>query len=253
MFNKKLFFSLFTIPVAVLGHEAGEFQRRRGEEKNHEIKRRTEGLTSEAIDITPTDGKFVFSGLTQDQIDEQYGFKKVKVKGVIDIDHEIRIEGRYRGERGFFIVNPLYTHVNEDKEPCGIMVNRGFLSYDWHQMREHKTSQSEGEFEGIIYTGDKWSKYDFAPNTPIYNDWKKAVPSHLSLEAGLKNREDADKAMLMLVEFDEEHQEIMPSAPTIRDLTTWKNSPERHGAYHHFWKYTTYLNLFANSMFWLYF
>mmetsp|Transcript_16524 Transcript_16524/g.14425 ORF Transcript_16524/g.14425 Transcript_16524/m.14425 type:complete len:254 (-) Transcript_16524:24-785(-) len=253
MINKKIFFSLFTIPVAVLGHEASEYQRRRKEEKENEITRRTERLTSAPIDLTPQEGKFAFRGLTNEQIEEEYGFKRVKIKGLIDLENEVRIEGSYRGENGFFIVNPLYTHVNDKKEPCGIMVNRGFLSFDWKERRDHRQFKTEGEFEGVIYTGDNWSKYDFAPNTPTAGKWKKAVPSHLALNAHLKNREDADKAMLMLVEFDVDHQTIMPSAPTIGELTSWKNTPARHNTYELLWKYTTYLNLFANSMFWLYF
>ena len=82
---------------------------------------------------------------------------------------------------------------------------------------------------------------------------KKINPTQMSLLGHLKNREDSGKAMLMLVEFDEDNQTIMPSAPTVAELCKWKNTPERHTAYHMFWKYTTYLNLFANTMFWLYF
>ena len=253
MINKKIFFSLFTIPVAIYCHESSEFQRRRKEEKEFEVERRTSRLTSAPIDMTPQNGKFAFSGLSPEQIEDQYGFKRVKIRGVIDLDHEVKVEGTYRGEEGYFIINPLYTHVNDKKEGCGIMVNRGFLSFDWQQRREHKIMNPEGEFEGILYTGDKWTKYDFAPNTPSTKSWKKVVPSHLALNAHLKNRDDANKAMLMLVEFDDDHQTVMPSAPTVGELTSWKNTPARHTAYQIFWKYTTYLNVFANTMFWLYF
>ena len=253
MINKKIIFSLFTLPAAILCHEGSEFQRRRKEEKENEVQRRTERLSSPAIDLTPQDGKFAFSGLSPEEIEERYGFRRVKIKGILDIDHEVQIEGTYRGEEGFFIVNPLYTHVNDKKEACGIMVNRGFISFDFHQLRDHKMVSPDGEFEGIIYTGDKWTKYDVAPNSPSQDSWKKAVPSHLALNAHLKNRDDADKAMLMLVEFDEDTQVIMPSAPTVKELTSWKNTPARHNAYEVFWKYTTYLNLFANTMFWMYF
>ena len=253
MINKKLFFSLFTLPVAIYTFEGSEFQRRRKEEKENEIKRRTERLTAAPLDLTPRDGKFAFHGLSPDEIEERYGFRRVKIKGILDVQHEVMIDGHYKGEKGCFIVNPLYTHVNDKKEACGIMVNRGFLSEDFRERRDHRIESADREFEGIIYTGDKWCKYDFAPNSPSQNTWKKAVPSHLALDGHLKNRDDADKAMLMLVEFDTEHQVVMPSAPTVKELTEWKNTPERHGAYQTFWKYTTYLNLFANTMFWMYF
>ena len=253
MFNKKLIFSFCTIPAAILCHESAEFQSRRKATKEAESERRIERLSQDAIDITPKDGKFVFGDLTSEEIEDKYGYQRVKVKGIIDFDQETMIRGTYRGEEGYFIINPLYTHVNEKKEGCGIMVNRGFISEDHELDKQRRLAQSTGEFEGIIYTGDKWNKYDFAPNTPNAGVFNKAVPSHLSLVAHLKNREDANKAMLMLVEFDEEGQQISPSAPTVKELTNWKNTPERHGAYQVFWKYTTYLNLFANTMFWLYF
>ena len=133
------------------------------------------------------------------------------------------------------------------------MVNRGFLPLDYSEYRERMLQQKDGYFEGIIYCGDHLTKYDDNPNTPIADEWYKAVPKELSLAARLKNREDSGVAMLMLVDFDEEHQEIHPSPPVVKDFTSWKNTPERHNAYQIFWKYATYLNLFANTMFWLYF
>lgn len=253
MFNKRFFFSLCTLPVALVCHEASEYQGRRKINKEIETKRRTDRLNSEAIDLTPEDGKFAFHGMSSDEIEDKYGFKKVKIRGIIDFKQETKVKTIYRGEEGFFIFNPLYTHVNEKKEGCGIMVNRGFISEDLEQTRDRHLAQSTGEFEGILYPGDKWNKYDFMPNTPKANKFTKAVPSHLSLMAHLKNREDSDRAMLMLVEFDDEVQQVQPSAPRIKDLTNWKNTPERHAAYQSFWKYTTYFNLFANTMFWLYF
>ena len=46
----------------------------------------------------------------------------------------------------------------------------------------------------------------------------------MSLLGHLKNREDSGKAMLMLVEFDEDNQTIIPSAPTAGELCKWKNT-----------------------------
>jgi hypothetical protein len=254
MINKKLFFSLFTIPAAVVCHESSEWQKRRKEEKEIELNRRTERLNQDVIDITPVDGKFAFGELSPQEIEEKFGFRRVKVKGILDLEMEYRIKGYYRGEEGYFICNPLYTHVDEKKQPCGIIVNRGWISFDWQQIKEHTMVSTDGYFEGIIHTGDKMTKYDSdTPNNPLDGIWTKAIPAHLSLVSHLRNREDSDKAMLMLVEFDDEKQTIMPSAPTVDELTNWKNTPARHGAYHLFWKYTTYANLFANTMFWLYF
>lgn len=253
MINKKIVFSMFTVPFAIFCHDNGEWQRRRKLEKENEIKRRTENLTKEALDISPVDGKFCFRGKSADEIEKEYGFKKVKVRGIIDFEKQALIDSVENGERGYYVINPLYTHVNENKEPCGILVNRGFLPNDYLLTREHHLAQKDGYFEGILYCGDNLTKYDDKPNNAWEETFTKAIPKELSLVLGLKNREDSGLAMLKLVEFDEDHQTVMPSAPTIGDLTRWKNSPERHGAYEKFWKYTTYFNLFANTMFWLYF
>lgn len=253
MINKKLAFSLFTIPAAVMCHESSEWQRRRKEEKEHEIKRRTERLSKEAIDLTPQDGKFAFSGMTPEEIEEKYGFQRVKIRGIIDSKEEIKIRTTYRGEKGFFICNPLYTHVNDKKEPCGIMVNRGFVAEDYAMFTYHHTAATTGYYEGIIYTGDKETKYDWASNSPSLEIWTRAYPAELALGGKLKNKEDANLALLMLVEFDEEHQTVSPAAPTVSDFTDWKNQPGRHNTYQIFWKYATYLNMFANTMFWMYF
>ena len=191
--------------------------------------------------------------MSPEQIEDEYGFKRVKIRGLIDLESEVRIPTINRGEKGYLILNPLYTHINDKKEPCGIVVNRGFLPLDFEYSREQMDYHRDGYFEGIIYCGDNLTKYDDDSNAPSVRFWRKAIPHDLSLEFNLANKDDSRKAMLMLVEFDDEHQTVMPSAPTITDLTTWKNTSQRHTAYSIFWKYTTYLNLFANTMFWLYF
>lgn len=253
MINKKIFFSLMTMPVAIMCYNSSEWQSRRAEEKVVEEKRRKERLTKESVDLTPKDGTFAFHGMSPEQIEDEYGFKRVKIRGLLDLESEVRIPTHNRGERGYLILNPLYTHINDNKEPCGIVVNRGFLPLDFEHSREHMAYHRDGYFEGVIYCGDNLTKYDDVANAPVMGSWTKAVPHDLALHFRLGNRDDSGKAMLMLVEFDEEHQTPMPNAPTTTELTTWKNKPERHTAYSVFWKYTTYMNLFANTMFWLYF
>jgi len=55
------------------------------------------------------------------------------------------------------------------------------------------------------------------------------------------------------VDTDEEHRQILPSAPNLKDFVDWKVSPERHNAYLTLWKYLIYGGLFANTTLWLYF
>lgn len=59
--------------------------------------------------------------------------------------------------------------------------------------------------------------------------------------------------MLMQVDVDENARQILPTAPTAQDLTSWRIVPERHEAYAALWKYVTFGGIFANTALWLYF
>ena len=54
--------------------------------------------------------------------------KLVKVTGHFDFMQEFRVDTKKNNDRGFNIVNPLYTHLDKDGNSCGILVNRGFVS-----------------------------------------------------------------------------------------------------------------------------
>ncbi len=56
--------------------------------------------------------------------------KPIKVKGCFDFMQEIRVEKMKDSDKGFDIIMPLYTHLNEKGEKCGILVNRGWIPCD---------------------------------------------------------------------------------------------------------------------------
>lgn len=73
-------------------------------------------LSQAAVDITPLNGKsFFWSQGKQDldQIENDYSFKKIKVKGIFDHNKETQVEKSRNGEKGVDIVTPFYTHLNE--------------------------------------------------------------------------------------------------------------------------------------------
>jgi hypothetical protein len=67
----------------------------------------------------------------------------------------------------------------------------------------------------------------------------------------MKNFDEASQFMLLRVDTDPEHRQILPTSPTVDDLTNWRVSAERHGAYAELWKYATFAGIFANTALWL--
>ncbi len=61
-------------------------------------------------------------------------------------------------------MTPLITHLNEKGEPCGILVNRGWMPEDLKWNNTHYYG-AHGEVTGLLYRGDAKTKYSH-PNTP---------------------------------------------------------------------------------------
>ncbi len=127
---------------------------------------RAKELTRDAIDITPTDGKFPWTKAKNlDDFEENFSFKPVKIRGYLATIEETRVRKVVNGEKVFEIICPLYTHLNESGEKCGILVNRGVLSRDFHNQNRHRHPTEEPIY-GILYRGDSKHKYS-VPNAPI--------------------------------------------------------------------------------------
>jgi cytochrome oxidase assembly protein ShyY1 len=238
----------------VLSHQAYEFQARRKEDKLEEGVRRTSLLGQQAIDITPQNkGQFVWSKAANlDAFENDYSFKKVKVRGIFDHTREIQVEKMRNGEKGVEIITPFYTHLNEKNEECGILVNRGWVPLDFKDLKMHYTSPVSGEIQGLLYRGDAQTKYSKA-NEPTILRYHSTNPYDFSLITQMKNQEEASKFMLMLLDTDPNARQILPTAPTTSELTAWRIQPERHEAYATLWKYITFGGIFANTAMWVYF
>ena len=61
--------------------------------------------------------------------------KPVIVKGVIDLKKYQHVEKTKDKEKGVDVFNPMYTHLDKNDNPCGIMVNRGWLPFDLKDIR----------------------------------------------------------------------------------------------------------------------
>ncbi len=68
-----------------------------------------------AVDITPQNkGQFAWTKASNiDQFENDYSFKKVKVRGIFDHSKEIQVEKLRNGEKGVEIITPFYTHLND--------------------------------------------------------------------------------------------------------------------------------------------
>ena len=103
----------------------------------------------------------------------------------------------------------------------------------------------------MLYPGENENKYDHHTNVIIDLDFQKAVTSDLSKGAAMGNPDVSEAVMLRQVDFDEHSRQILPDAPAPEDLQEFRVEPERHQTYATLWRWTTYLNLIANTAFWL--
>ena len=216
---------------------------------------RTSLLEQQAQDITPLNkSQFLWSKAQNiDQFENDYSFKKVKVRGIFDHTKEIQVEKIRNGEKGVEVITPFYTHLNDKGQECGILVNRGWVPHDFKDLKMHYTGAVSGEVTGLLYRGDATTKYSI-PNEPTIQRFHTVVPYDIALIDQMSNRDEASQFMLLQMDTNPQARQILPTAPTASDLTSnWTIKPERHEAYATLWKYLTFGGVFANTACWLYF
>ena len=68
------------------------------------------------------------------------------------------------------------------------MVNRGWLPADLEYWRKHYMTNQTGAIEGVLYKGDKYTKYT-KDNSPVNGIWRVVDPEQLAFMAKLSNQE----------------------------------------------------------------
>ena len=188
-----------------------------------------------------------------DSFEEDWSMKQVTVKGIFDHTKEVFVDKYHNGEKGQEVITPFYTHLNQQGEPCGILVNRGFLPQDFKDMKMHYTSAVSGTITGILYRGDAKTKYTY-PNAITNLQYTNVEPTEIALVTQMKNLDEASQFMLLQIDANDNARQLLPTLPTREDLTVWRKiSPDRHEAYANLWKYLTFGGIFANTAMWLYF
>lgn len=177
--------------------------------------------------------------------------KPVVVRGIFDHTREFMVKKMYRGEKGVQIITPFYTHLNAEGKEQAILVNRGWVPEDLKDQHMHQ-QRSAGKITGVLYRGDAKTKYSL-PNDPTIGNYRNVTPYDFATVAQLPNGEEASQFMLHQVDMDEEKRQLLPTCPTISDLTSFRISPERHAAYESLWRAMTFVGVVANTAVWLYF
>ena len=59
--------------------------------------------------------------------------------------------------------------------------------------------------------------------------------------------------MLHMVDLDEDRRQILPTAPTKKELNNFTISTDRHAAYETMWRMICFSGVLANTALWLYF
>ena len=235
-------------------HQAAEYQNRRGEEKRHEAKRRAQLLAQDPVDITPPNkGQHIWSESDNlDRFESDWSMKPVSIRGVFDHTREVQVEKERNGEKGAEVITPFYTHLDASGKEQAILVNRGWLPHDLRNQRLHYQANNMGTISGVLYRGDAKTKYS-TPNNPTIQQYKSVQPYDLSLLMQTPNQEEASKVMLKMIDFDPERRQVLPTAPTTDELTTFVIEPERHAAYEMLWRGLAFGGVVANTALWLYF
>ena len=105
--------------------------------------------------------------------------KPVSVKGIFDHSKEIQVNKVRKSEKGYDVVTPFYTHLDSNGQPCGILVNRGWVPQDLAQTKQHAMTVA-GTIHGVLYRGDalnKWSQ----PNSPTIEHYTVVKPYDFAL------------------------------------------------------------------------
>lgn len=76
---------------------------------------RAQLLSQTPIDITPKNGgNYPFAGKDVHEQEKEWKWKPVRLTGYLDHDKELKIEKEQKGEKGFEVVTPFYTHLDKN-------------------------------------------------------------------------------------------------------------------------------------------
>lgn len=258
MYRKKLTYSFFTIPVAVISFGVYDWQRRRAIEKLHETQHRINRISENPINIqdyyTNNNNKFPWLGKNIKELNSEYGFKPIELVGQFDHANQILVEKNKEGEEGYDIITPFYCYKDENGKTQPLLVNRGWIPFDFQETKVNLIHNvGEIMIKGVVYKGDESNKYSkknyYADGDFVHTQKPEELASYLALP----NREVSGKFVIKQIEFNPVNKTLHPVVLNVSELAKFPITAETNQNYALFWKGLTFFNIFSNMLVWIYF
>jgi cytochrome oxidase assembly protein ShyY1 len=258
MYAKKLTYSFFTIPVAVISYNMYDWQRRRMKEKLRETEIRTNRIIEDAVDIQSfynprTDQKFPWIGLNLKELNNQFAWKTIELNGQFDHSSQVLVTKIKDGEEGFDVITPFYCYSDENGKVQPVLVNRGWIPYDARDRYDHWiNSIGPISIKGLVYKGDESHKYS-KDNEMLDGKFYTLKPEEISTFLTLPNRQVSSKFVIKQLEFNPINKSALPVVFNVENLGHFPISATTNGQYANLWKALTFFNIFTNMLVWVYF
>lgn len=257
MYRKKLTFSFFTIPVAVLSYSIHDWHSRRMFEKVKVTNSRTERIIEDPVDIqnfydASNPKKFPWIGLDVKQLNEKFAFKPIELHGQFDHSRQIFVEKLKQGEEGFDVITPFHCYKDENGKLQPVLVNRGWIPYDYKDTHNHLVNSiGPLSIKGVVYNGDESHKYS-KENDISAKNWHTLKPDEIATYLYLPNRDISSQFVIKQIEFNPVNKSSTPVILNVSELGHFPISTKTNCDYSLLWKSLTFLNIFSNMVVWIY-
>jgi cytochrome oxidase assembly protein ShyY1 len=257
MYRKKLTYSCFTLPLAVVSFNFYDWQRRRMTEKLAQVDTRSDRIVEDPVDIqnfynSNQEIKFPWIGLNSKELNEKYAWKVIELNGQFDHSNEVLVAKNREGEEGFDVVTPFYCYRDENNDIQPVLVNRGWIPDDKKGKYEHWIhSTGPISIKGLIYKGDESHKYS-KPNDFAGGKFYTLKPEEISVFMKLDNSDVTSKFVVKQLEFNPINRSLYPRVLNVKDLGSFAIPADTNQKYSRLWQSLTFLNIFSNMILWIY-
>lgn len=176
-------------------------------------------------------------------------FTKVSLKGNVIVSKPIKIIKTLEAKPGYKLILPF-----EYEERKIIFIDYGWFPNEINIDEALNIVKDDDQVEGIIYYGDKESKY-------THNDLKKGMfltmhtkelKKYINVSEDYKVR---DEYMVKRINFNSTNKtqkSEYPIIPFTDDLLIWYITPDTHLNYSRFWFFVSFGNLITNLYVWIF-
>jgi len=256
MYRKKLTYSFFTIPVAVLSFNMYDWHNRRMKEKIREVALRSDRIVDDPVDIQnfyhKNLHKFAWSDLNSKELNEKFAWRPIELEGQFDHSNQVLVAKNKDGEEGFDVVTPFYCYRDENGEVQPVLINRGWIPYDQRLGYDHWLhSTGPISIKGLVYKGDESHKYS-KDNELRGGHFHTLRPDDIATYCLLPNRDVSSKFVIKQLEFNPINRSSTPVVLNVNNLGKFPISAGTNGDYSKLWQALTFFNIFSNMLVWIY-